>query len=900
MVSLGAVILELVQNVSLIALVVGGYATVKRGTLLPPRLHPLAVGVVFGGGALLAMALRIEVMPGVYVDGRNIMTSLVVVFGGPVAAAITLAITILYRLWLGGSGVLSGVVAASAAVGLGFAYCALKGRLGFKVNVWSLLVLGIAVVVCGAICFMLLNPAESRDALVALFVPLLLVAPLGTVILGLALQNEDEHARLQAELREQAAMFQTIFRSIGDGVVVANHKGEIVLANPAAQQLTGIAVTEGGTRDLVGFARTTKGDGKTPFPLEELPLVRAVAGIPSTVPEIVFLDAPAGPRLLSAVGRPLIDDRGHDHGGVAVYRDVSTERALQTTIARNQQRFKDAVDAMENGFALFDPEDRLLIYNDGFMNAEQEADFGSPIGHTFEALTRAFAFGRLSAVAAELDGENWVKWRMEVHRNPPATPVEIQWNDGRWMRVIERRTADGGYVGVWTDITALKTAEARLRDAIENIPEGFMLLDSDLTLRLCNQRMLDLYPASAPAFLAGNSLEQVLRYGAKRGEYPGVSSSVEVESFVKQWMTRFKSSEPYFGEGAFTDGRWVLVSHRRTDGGDYVSIRTEITQQKQRERELAKLLEDLIAAQAATERAHQELQRTSSVMRAITDAVPALVSYVGKDERYRYCNKEYRDMFGVDPDSLVGQKITDVIEPEIYQVVKPQIERALGGTEVAFVRPMIARGVTHYVEQRYIPSTDADGNVDGFYAIAWDITESHKRELALSLEVHTDSLTGLLNRRGMTEAMDDQARHWRAGEGGGAVLYLDIDRFKQINDTLGHDIGDELLKAFAERIRGVVRASDRVGRHGGDEFVILIAAREPEDVAKRVAQSLLERVRLPIKIGNQELNISTSIGIAVIPPGHAASPVEMLKEADLALYEAKGSGRDRFALRRMA
>jgi diguanylate cyclase (GGDEF)-like protein/PAS domain S-box-containing protein len=899
MVSLGTVVLELVQNVSLIALVVGGYATVTRGAFLPERLRPVAIGTIFGVGALLAMALRIEVMPGVYVDGRNIMTSLVVVFGGPVAAGITLAITILYRLWLGGSGALSGIVAAIAAVALGFGYCALKARLGFKVNAGSLLALGFAVVCAGAASFVLLNPAESGQLLMAFLVPLLLVSPLGTMVLGLALRNEDEHARLQEELREQAAMFQTIFRSIGDAVVVANARGEIVLSNPAAQQLTGIAVAEGTKRDLVGFARTTKGDGETPFPLEELPLVRAVAGIPSTVPEIVFLDAPAGPRLLSAVGRPLIDARGHEHGGVAVYRDVSTERILQNTIARNERRFKEAVDAMENGFALFDPEDRLLIYNQGFMNAEQEADFGNPIGHTFEELTRAFAYGRLSAAAAESSRENWIQWRMEVHRNPPPTPVEIQWNDGRWMRVIERRTADGGYVGVWTDITALKVAEARLRDAIENIPEGFMLLDGELTLRLCNQRMLDLYPASASAFLPGNSLEQILRYGAQRGEYPGVSSSAEVEVFVKNWMTRFKSSEPYFGEGAFTDGRWVLVSHRRTDGGDFVSIRTEITQQKQRERELAKLLDDLIAAKAATERAHQELQRASSVMRAITDAVPALVSYVGKDERYRYCNKEYRDMFGVDPDSLVGQKIDDVVEPEIYQVVKPQIDRALEGNEVAFVRPMVARGVTHYVEQRYIPSLDADGQVDGFYAIAWDITESHKRELALSLEVHTDSLTGLLNRRGMSEAMADQARRWAAGDGGGAVLYLDIDRFKQINDTLGHDIGDELLKAFAERIRSVVRASDRVARQGGDEFVILISAPEAEDVAKRVADSLLERVRLPVKIGAHELAISTSIGIAVIPPGHSATIIEMLKEADIALYEAKGGGRDRYALRRM-
>jgi diguanylate cyclase (GGDEF)-like protein/PAS domain S-box-containing protein len=899
MVSFGTVILELVQNVSLIALVVGGYATVKRGKFLPPRLHPLAIGVLFGIGAVLAMALRIEVMPGVYVDGRNIMTSLVVVFGGSIAAVVTLAITILYRLSLGGEGALSGTVAATASVALGFAFCALKRRTGFKINAWSLLLFGIVVVLFGALSFALLHPAGSEQSIVALLLPLLLVSPLGTMILGLALQNEDEHARLQADLSEQANLFQTIFRSIGDGVVVANAKGEIVLSNPVAQQLTGTVVTEASKPRLVGPTKVLKADGKTAFPIDELPLVRAIGGLASSGVEMIYPEAPAGERLLSVTGRPLIDDRGHDHGGVVVFRDVSTERALQNTIARNEQRFKEAVNAMENGFALFDADDRLLVYNDGFLNAEQEADFGYPIGHTFEALNRAFAFGKLSAVDAETDREAWIQWRMGIHRNPPETPVEIHWNDGRWMRVTERRTADGGYVGVWTDITASKVAEARLRDAIENIPEGFMLLDADLTLKICNQRIRDLYPASAEAFVAGNSLEHILRFGAKRGEYPGVSSTSEVENFVKHWMGRFRGNEPYFGEGAFNDGRWVLVSHRRTAGGDFVSIRTDITQQKQRERELAKLLEDLIAAQAATERAHQDLQRNSSLMRAITDAVPALVAYIDKDERYRYCNAEYRDIFGVDPQSLVGESIADMVEPEIYGIVKPQIDRAMSGKEVSFVRPMVARGATRHVEQRYIPSLDADGKVDGFYAIAWDITESHQREQALSLEAHTDSLTGLLNRRGMTDLLMEQAQHWRSGEGEGAVLFLDVDRFKQINDTLGHDVGDELLKAFAERIRSVVRASDRVARQGGDEFVIVISAREVEEVAKRVAQALLDRVRLPVKIGERELAISTSIGIAIIPPGVSATHLEMLKEADMALYEAKAAGRDRYALRRM-
>jgi len=891
MLSTGDVVLELIQNVSLIALVAVGYASLRRTIFLPKPGVGIAMGLLFGFGAVLAMALRIEIMPGVFVDGRNIMNSLVVVFCGPVASVIAVLITVLYRLWLGGGGTLSGIAAAIAAAVVALGFCALRQRSQFRLSAGSFLMLGVAVVLSSTLAFAALNPAHSGESVAALVVPLLLVAPAGTMLLGLALQSEDERAALQSKLREQANLFETVFRSIGDGVVVANAKGEIVLSNPTAQHLTGVTVAVAEKPRRVGVQRILKADGKTPFPVEERPLVRAVGGLATTGVELMFPDAPTG--------RPLTDDGGHQQGGVVVFRDISTERILQGTIARNERRFKEAVDAMENGFALFDAEDRLLFYNNGFLNAEQEAEFGDPIGHSFEELTRAFAFGRLSAVDAELDREAWVQWRMEVHRDPPDTPLEIQWNDGRWMRVIERRTADGGYVGVWTDITALKLAENRLRDAIENIPEGFMLLDAELNLQICNWRLLDLYPASAPAFVVGNSLENILRFGAKHGEYIGVSSAAEVEAFVKQWMARFNAEESYFGEGAFNDGRWVLVSHRRTAGGDFVSIRTDITQQKQRERELAKLLEDLIAAQAAAERAHQDLQRTSSLMRAITDAVPALVAYIDKDERYRYCNEEYRDIYGLDPLSLVGEGIVDVVEPEIYGIVKPQIDRAMSGEEVSFIRPMVARGVTRHLEQRYIPSLDSDGKVDGFYAIAWDITESHQREQALSLEVHTDALTGLLNRRAMTDLLMEQAQHWRNGEGEGAVLFLDVDRFKQINDTLGHDVGDQLLIAFAERIRSVVRASDKVARHGGDEFVIVISARGVEEVAKRVAQALLDRVRLPVKIGERELAISTSIGIAIIPPGVSATHLEMLKEADMALYEAKAAGRDRYALRRM-
>ncbi len=896
--AIGGTILELLQNVSLLALVAAGYAALKRhGAQLPPAAMGLAIGILFGLGAVLAITFRISVMPGVYVDGRNIMTSLVAVFGGPAATLVALIITAAYRLWVSGPGTGSGIVAAliSALVGLGFAQ--LRLRRGIPLRAPALFALGIAVVMVGSAAFALLHPAGSIDSIIALTVPLLLVTPVGTVLFGLALRSEDERRELQEKLGEQAMRLEAIVRSIGKGIMVANEQGQIVMTNPTARLLSAIAARlEDGMR--VGEAGSFRLDGVTPMPLEELPLARALRGEDSNDVEMMITGPDGKLRPVNVTGRPLIDAKGNRRGGVVAFRDISKELALQESLKRSERRLRDAIDVMESGFALFDADDRLIICNSGFIDEGTRRTFGNPTGRSFEEIFSAFAKAELTAVDALIDSDAWLRWRMEMHRKPPREPIEIQWTDGRWMRVTERRTAEGGYVGIWTDITAVKAAEARLRDAIESIPEGFVLMDSDLNIKIFNRRMLDLYPITAEAFKIGRPFSEVLRFGAQRGEYPGVSSAAEVDGFVRQWMERFRGEEPYFGEGAFRDGRWVLVSHRRTATGDYVSVRTDITAQKQRERELADLLDELIAAQAATEKAKESLERSSALLRAITDAVPALVAYVDRDERYRYCNDEYRDILGVEPEQMIGRPVAEAVEPEIYPFVKPQIDRVLTGTEVAFVRPMLARGVTRYVEQRYIPSLGAGGSIDGFYAIAWDITESHNREQELSREAQTDALTGLLNRRGVTDALMEEARHWRDGASQGAVLFLDMDRFKQINDTLGHDVGDELLKVFAERLRGVVRSSDKLARLGGDEFVILISAPEAEEVARRVAQNLLDRVRQPASIGGRDVTISTSIGIAVVGPGSTATHVEILKEADTALYEAKSAGRGRYALRR--
>jgi len=270
-------------------------------------------------------------------------------------------------------------------------------------------------------------------------------------------------------------------------------------------------------------------------------------------------------------------------------RDRATALADDMTAAMRaaEGRLRAAIDVMESGFALFDAEDRLVLYNEGFVDSGTRARFDHLIGRSFAEIFGAFAQAELTATDALKDRDAWFTWRLEQHRHPPAEPLEIRWTDGRWMRVTERRTADGGYVGLWTDITAVKQAEARLRDAIESINESFVLLDRDLRIVMLNSEAQRMYPVSAPVFKVGALMEDVLRYGAMQGEYPGIDSAADVEAFVRQWKDTYTSRETFVGEGRLSDGRCILISHHATSDGGFVNVYTDITALKRREEDLA-------------------------------------------------------------------------------------------------------------------------------------------------------------------------------------------------------------------------------------------------------------------------------------------------------------------------
>ncbi len=998
--STSTIILQLIQNVSLFALVVVGYAAIRRRVQLSPALRDAVIGLVFGGGAMLAMSLPVNLAPGVIIDGRSVLTGTVAVFGGPVGAVIALAISAGYRLWLGGAGAPGGTVSiiGTGAISLIF-YLFLRRGL-FKAGPLAFFLLGLAVVIQGVSTFYLASYLASRDItfpiIGMLAVPLLAVVPIGTVILGVVLQREDARLALQAKLAEQTHLFETVFNSMSEGVSVIDATGRIIMVNRMSEALTGVPATDTPSAEWAAAFGVYERDGKTLFTEERMPLVRTLRGEATDDVEMLVRNHLDGKdRLLSVSGRPLLDAEGRPQGGVAVFRDVTAQTEMEEAIRRSEERFalaiagsrdgifdynpvteevwfsprykeilgysdadfpndikfwkslmlpedhaattkqffefeaggvasieivqrfrhkngslihaqnralgvrdetgrvvrligaitditpliraearlKEAINAMESGFALFDADDRLVLCNEGFADPATRAKYGSPIGRTFEEIFETFAYGELTAIDALPNRAAWLAWRLAMHKSPPEAPLEIQWTDGRWMRVTERRTAEGGYVGTWTDITPLKAAEARLRDAIESINEGFALFDRNMRFVIFNQRFLDLYPLSAPAIVPGASIEEVLFYGATQGEYPGLDTPEAIDDFVRTWASRFRDHTAYMGEGAFADGRWVLVSQRATASGGTVGVRADITAQKQRE---------------------QALLLQQELLRSITDAMPILICFIDAEERYRYCNRIYLQNMGFTAEAVMGRTLREVFGPETYAVMAPQVAQALQGEPSSFERPLV-NTTGRYVEGRYIPQQDVDGRIEGFYVVFWDITERHAKEQRLIEQATTDKLTGLLNRGQFVDLLREELlRQARYGQHV-AVMYLDVDRFKQINDSLGHHAGDTVLVAFAERLRGAVRASDRVARFGGDEFVVLLVAPRAQSDVEAVAEKLLLAARMPVEVNGAQVAVSTSIGIAYAGRP-ISSPDIMLETADAALYAAKRAGRNAYRL----
>ncbi|CAN7339667.1 diguanylate cyclase [Pseudoduganella sp. LjRoot289] len=297
-----------------------------------------------------------------------------------------------------------------------------------------------------------------------------------------------------------------------------------------------------------------------------------------------------------------------------------------------------------------------------------------------------------------------------------------------------------------------------------------------------------------------------------------------------------------------------------------------------------------------THRKNAELTQAASEkrLRLITDHLPALISYIDRDDRkylLRFGNATFQRWLGIDPASLSARPLQEVMGATGYRHCLPYLKRAFGNEVVCFELRARLHGDLRTLETTFVPDVRPDGSVAGVYALTQDMSRIKAVERQLIELARIDALTGIANRRKFEEALDQATERSKRHGRRIALAYLDIDNFKAINDSLGHGAGDEVLKEFAGRLVGAVRAVDLVARLAGDEFIVLFEDVDQAGEAAQLAAKIVAMVRDGFMLAGGPVKVTTSVGIALYH-GEGESQASLISRADRALYAAKRKGRD--------
>lgn len=306
----------------------------------------------------------------------------------------------------------------------------------------------------------------------------------------------------------------------------------------------------------------------------------------------------------------------------------------------------------------------------------------------------------------------------------------------------------------------------------------------------------------------------------------------------------------------------------------------------------------VIARQVAAIRAARRRSEADRFASDIIDNAGEGIVVYDRELRYVLWNRFMEELTAVPEREVLGRVAVDVFPHLTEQGVDDLLHRALRGETVSspdlhyFIQNTGRQG---WVSSVYRPYRDANGTIVGVVAVVRDITERKRVEQQIEYQAYHDALTGLANRRLFHEHLSlavalAQRRHTLV-----AVLFLDLDHFKLVNDSLGHSVGDALLREVAKRLKSALREGDTVARVGGDEFTVVLQELVQREDAAVVAEKVLRTIAEPVEVNGHRLYVTTSIGITLFPDDGEDAET-LLKNADTAMYRAKAEGRNTYQM----
>ena len=428
--------------------------------------------------------------------------------------------------------------------------------------------------------------------------------------------------------------------------------------------------------------------------------------------------------------------------------------------------------------------------------------------------------------------------------------------------------------------SVIEMAEALLLDAaLENIPYGFCVWSPQFRLVMWNKNWRDLYGFKLSDVRRGMSLEDVVQLSIRLGNHAGRSAEAFYESYTEDLLanrdgSRSKSREVVHG------GRTVETAHVYSEALGWVVTHEDIT--------------DELAQSETAQKRKLELERQNIRLDAAVNNISIGLCMMDARGRLVICNEPYARIYNLPEHKLrPGTQLEDILN-HLFDM-----GMSAGSTQDEYVewrRDVIARREfgknIHELNGRTILMQHHPMKDGGWVSTHEDITEQRQNEARIRHLARHDALTDLPNRIEFLEQMAKTEAGLSRGEQA-AVLYIDLDHFKAVNDTLGHAVGDEVIKQASARLWGTTRETDVLARLGGDEFALLMRPIESAADAAKVADRIIKAIAAPMLINGQQIEIGASVGIAV-GPGDGVKTDTLVKNADLALYKAKSEGRSTY------
>ena len=831
------------------------------------RKKEILSGIFIGTIGITLMLNPWVLEPGVHFDTRWILISLCALFFGFVPTSIAVAMTVSLRFSQGGLGMYVGVLGIFISAMIGFMWRYWHQVRQLEMNAKSLYLMGLSVSVAVMLCISLMPQTGRSEIIIAVTPQLLIIFPIGSMLLGLMLRAQQRRKFIEEELlnhkkllSREKSLFQSIINGIPDLIFYKNPTGEYLGCNQASQRFMGKSEAQIKGKDDYALFDERQADFFIKKDAQVIETGKAV-----TSEEWVLY--PNGKRiLLDTLKTPFYDPDGTLLGIVGISRDITQRKKTEEQLLKSESIYKNVLSSALDGFMIISIQGTIIDVNQAYcaLSGYKKGELrGLNINNLDASKANQFSLQQAQQIIVN-KGERYTSY----HKHKSGSLIEVEVNITYWGE-------EGGKFFIFIkDITERIAAEKKLIQSESRFRRIFETTPT-IAVQGYNQDRTVIYWNHASEALYGYTSEEAIGRKLEDLIIPD-NLKQDVINEVNLWLETGTATAASEMTLKHADGSPVQVfsSHAMITG-----LNSEI--------EMYCIDIDLSAQKKAEEQAN-------TLSQALEQS-PISVILTNTNGIIEYVNGTFTKVTGYQLDEVKGHHTRILKSGKTPRSKYQDLWGAItnGNPWQGELQNKKKNGDIFWEHAHIAPVFDSFGKPKHYLAVKQDITQHKAQEEKILYQAHFDSLTGLPNRFLSLDRLSQMLKDASRIRTKIAVLFLDLDDFKKVNDTLGHQVGDELLIQAAARLQNSLRECDVVGRLGGDEFIILLNHVNDSTDISLLAQKLLDEFRQTFVLKQRELASTISIGIAIYPTD-SKKPAELLRQADSAMYHSKEQGRNTY------